>query len=136
MAALAAAKQTPVIGDPKLQVFEVKTATTIYKGGLVAVDATGYAVPAADAAGAVVVGVATETVVNAGASGAKLVEVLYDCPFRLVASSIAITRVGLNAFVVDDQTVDETTTNSIIVGKVQRVISATEVIVHVNGLSA
>ena len=40
------------------RVFTVKAANTIYAGSIVAVDATGYAVPASDATGLLVVGVA------------------------------------------------------------------------------
>jgi hypothetical protein len=40
------------------RVFTVKTATTIHAGTIVAVDSTGYALPAADSAGLVVVGLA------------------------------------------------------------------------------
>lgn len=54
----------------------VKAATKIYKGALVAKNAAGYVLPAADVAGQTVIGVAMETVDNTGgADGALTIRV-------------------------------------------------------------
>lgn len=114
MTALAAAKAIvswdagplPATFDAK-----VKTATTIYQGGLVAADSTGYAVPAATSTTHYVLGVAQESVANAGASGTLNVTVQTGV-FKFVNSAggdaITITEIGHVVFVVDDQTVAKT----------------------------
>lgn len=56
---------------------DLKTNVKIYLGTLVAKDANGWVLPAADVAAQVVVGVAQETVDNTGgANGAKKVQIL------------------------------------------------------------
>jgi hypothetical protein len=100
-------------------VYPVKGSTTIFKGTLVALTA-GYLAPAADAAGAKVVGVAQEKVVNAGADGAKTCAVDSGAAWEFAASSVAAADVGKTAYVVDDQTVgDATGTNSIVAGVIE-----------------
>ena len=100
----------------------VKAATTIYKGGMVAVDATGYAVPAADAAGTVFMGVAME-----GGTAGQTVRVYRRGIFNFVAANMAVTDMGARVYVADDATVTKTVGNGVYVGKIVRVISATSV---------
>ncbi len=85
----------------------VKTATTIYRGAMVAVDASGWAVPASDTAGLRVVGRAQSTVVNAGANGAETIVVRRGI-FRW-ANGDTFTRadVGTLAYIEDDATVQK-----------------------------
>lgn len=105
----------------------IAASTTIYKGTLVCLDSAGRAVPAADTAGySHVVGVAKDTYDNSsGAAGALDVEVLTGV-FKMTASSIALSQVMDALYVVDDQTVDETTTNDVFAGILVGYISATE----------
>lgn len=133
MAALSANRLTNISGSFRTVSKPVKASTTIYKGGLVAIDSTGYAVPAADTAGHKVIGVALEKIDNsAGASGALNVLVANDCRVQLSAASIAITSDGAVMYVVDDQTFDEAVgTNSIKVGVLDGYISATEGFVYI-----
>jgi hypothetical protein len=115
----------------------VKASTTIYKGGLVAVDATGYAIPGADTAALVIMGVADSAGNDnsSGASGAINVQVEFGKVVRFVASAATQAWVGQPALVVDDQTVAIAgTVNAIKVGKVLQVDSATSVWVYVDGL--
>lgn len=106
----AATKDNPTADrkDGVLVGFLVKTLITLFGGTLASTDATGYAVPGDDAAGQIFQGVVKDYVDNsAGASGEKTVELwrrgLHKMTFD---TAIAITDIGANVFIVDDQTVD------------------------------
>jgi len=92
----------------------VKTATTIFQGGLTVIDA-GYAAPGRAATGLIAVGRAAETVVNSGASGAKKIRVEPGV-FRWLNSgssdAIAVADIGQVCYIVDDQTVALTSGSS------------------------
>lgn len=112
--ALTKERKTPKLGTdyvfPNFINVPVKTATTIYAGALVALNA-GYAVPASTATGLVAVGIAEKTVTNSGADGAVSIDVRQGA-FKFNNSGsgdlIAQTDVGADAFIVDDQTVAKT----------------------------
>lgn len=99
----------------------VEAGTVIYAGAIVAVNAAGNAVPAADAAGLTVIGRAEAQADNsAGAAGAISITVRRGV-FRYAnsgASPLTAADVGQVAHVADDATVAKTTTNSIVAGKV------------------
>lgn len=97
----------------------VKAATSIPKGVLVAVDATGYAVNASDAANLKVVGVSWEAVDNSdGASGDLRIKVEEGVFALGVAGDLTVADVGKKVYVSDNQTVAEATgTNSIVAGE-------------------
>lgn len=110
--ALSAEKARLRIGQPiSVGVAPVAAATTIYKGSLIAVvsgGAAGYAIPAATATTHLVLGVATATVVNSGAAGAKSVP--YEAgDFEFTNSSagdlIDQGDAGASVHVVDDDVV-------------------------------
>jgi len=85
--------------------FLVKAATCIYGGSMVAVDSTGYAVPAANTAGYKFVGVALQQANNStGADGAIFVRVIITGVFQFTAVSISQANVWTEMYVVDDQT--------------------------------
>jgi hypothetical protein len=89
-------------------------------------------VPAADATGYHVIGIAYAQAVCGTVAGSVSVIVETGIYARLVASSITQAMVGTMMFVVDDQTVDEATgTYGVRVGKLVEYISATEGWVHV-----
>lgn len=102
------------------RVYPVAAATTIYAGSLVAVDAAGNAVPAANTAGLRVVGVADGQVNNAaGAAGAKSVYVTEgNFFFANEGATLAIVAADKAnpVFVVDDQTVGDRGTAGIVAG--------------------
>jgi hypothetical protein len=113
--------------------YPVKGATTIYKGTIVMLVA-GYAAPGADTSGGLVVGVALETVVNAGSDGASFVNVVCGGSFRFAGSSIVAADVGKTAYVSDDQTVaDSNPGNSVVAGAVEELESANVVWVRIEG---
>lgn len=100
---------------------QVATGTTIEAGKMVSVNSGGYAIPAADTASTIVVGVATEKVVNAGANGAVSVLIQRNKLFKLANHTTPVTQasVGSNVVVVDAATVGlaATMTNDIVAGK-------------------
>lgn len=110
MAALAAARNTPR-RLPGEESHPVKAATTIYQGGIVCLDAAGWAVPGAVATTLIAIGVAQETVVNSGANGDKRADARRGT-FRFNNSSsgdlIARAEIGDDCYIVDDQTVAKT----------------------------
>lgn len=114
MTAAAAARVTPEKASKPFAATKslpVKTATTIYEGTMVALDSTGYAVPAATDTDHRIQGVATDTVVNAGASGAKHVKVaigVFMMNNSAAADAIAVTERGSECYIVDDNTVAKT----------------------------
>jgi hypothetical protein len=135
MTAISTAVDRPRKGIGKTRKFLMTASTTIPKGAIVSVDATtGLAKNAAAGAADPVVGVATETVVSA-ASGSYYIQVEYDCEFRFAASSIALASMGAPMLVVDNNTVDETSASSAVVGLLVELISSTLGWVYVPGLT-
>jgi hypothetical protein len=114
MTALTSDRNTPQrSGDNRN--FPVKAATTIFAGGLAAIDTTGMLVPASAVATLKVVGRNERQVVNPGANGDARADVKTGI-FRLAnsASTDAITLADVEAvcYVVDDQTVAKTSNSS------------------------
>ena len=88
--------------------FPVKEMTRIFAGSMVAVDSTGYAVPAANAAGLKFIGIAMEQADNrSGNNGAIFIRVRTMGVFKFGATSITQTNIGAVMYVVDDQTFDD-----------------------------
>ena len=101
----------------------VKAGTTIYKGSLVNVDATGYAVPAADAASVVFMGVAME-----GGTAGQTIRVYRRGIFKFaIPATATIADVGQRVYVADSATVTKTASNGVYVGRIIQVDSATSV---------
>ncbi len=95
--------------------FGVYTNVIIYAGSIVALNSSGYAVPAANASGYAVVGRASKTVDNrvnnptvaSGASNAQKIEVERGV-FGFATDNITITSIGSVIYVLDDSTVTTT----------------------------
>lgn len=105
--------------------YPVAAATTIYQGTQVAVNSSGYAVPAADTSGLRVIGRAEETVTNSGSAGDLTINVkrgvfLFD---NSGTSAVDADDIGKFAFVEDDQTIAESSTNKVIAGRVVGVVT-------------
>lgn len=114
--------------DFLLKSVPVAASTVIYKGSLVAINSSGYAVPAADSASLRVIGVAYEKADNsAGANAAIDVRVQTAGIYKFAASSITQAMVGKIMYVVDDQTVDDAVgTNGIKAGRLVEFVATTE----------
>lgn len=101
MTALAAARDTKCMGTTEKIGLKLKGSTTVYKGGLVHIDA-GYLAPAATATGKLVVGRCCDTVVNSGADGAKSVDVEQGIFKWANGESIVQADVGKICYAADD----------------------------------
>lgn len=127
MAAASAAREAQRT-EGRLKSVLVAASTKIYKGTLVAVNASGYAVPGADTANFKFAGVAYETVDNSsGSNGDKAIRVEKCGEFEMVASGLAQGDLGKEVYITDDQTVQlAANTNGMKVGAIAEIISATK----------
>jgi hypothetical protein len=99
--------------------------TTIVVGTLVALDATGYLVPAADATAVSFWGVAAEGKVNAGAPGAVSCLVQREGLATLIGAGLAVTDKGKEVWHSATSNTITVTPGTILVGILNRYISAT-----------
>lgn len=126
MAALTNARDTSEISNgAKSLVIPVKGLTTIYQGALVAIDANGYAIPAAKAASLTAAGRAEETVQNTGSDGATVINVTRGvfvfANTATTANKVTKAHVLKPCYMEDDQTVTALATGSSVAGLVVRV---------------
>lgn len=97
----------------------VKTGATIYAGALVAVDSTGYAVPASDAAGLKVVGRAEHQAAAGQPVMVKRGVFLYN---NKTGDKVTAAHIGGYCYAADDETVQGTAnTNEVVAGIVRGV---------------
>lgn len=117
--------------------YRMAASTKIYAGSLVALNTSGYAVPAADTAGFQVIGIADAQYDNSTGAAADLwCKVFAPCLAKLPTISITQAMLGRPMFVVDDQTVDDAQgTNKVLAGVLREYVSATLGWVEVGGLS-
>lgn len=126
MAALTTERSTNEIANGAHSlVLPVKASTTIYQGAIVAIDASGYAIPGKKATGLKTAGRAEETVVNDGADGAVTIQVtrgvfVYNNT-ATAANKITEANVLGPCYIEDDQTVTKLATGASIAGTVVRV---------------
>lgn len=113
--ALSADRNTPRLEGDVFS-FPVLQATTIFAGGIVALDSSGWAKPGATATGLTCVGRAEEQVDNSGGqNGDRSVRVRAGTfRFNNSTDTDAITRadIGNNCYIVDDETVAKTSGSS------------------------
>jgi FKBP-type peptidyl-prolyl cis-trans isomerase 2 len=120
MSAATAAIDTPERSGSVFN-YPLAAATVIYQGTLVALDASGNAVPASDAAALRVVGRAEETVDNSDGDAGDLTINAKRGVFKFANSGTAAVDAndkGKVCFVEDDQTVAETSTHKCKAGRV------------------
>lgn len=117
MAALSAPRDTREAIPGKFVTLEVAASKTVYAGGIVAVNSSGKAQPAAEVASTKIVGIALETV-GAGHN----VKIQRKGVFLLdndITNAITIADYGKSAYIVDDHTVSDVAgTNSVVAGKI------------------
>lgn len=124
MAALQADRNTPMKAPERLIVLKAAASTTIYAGGLVSVNATGYAIPAADAASTRVMGRAERFIDNSAGADGDLDCVVRVAVFKLensAGAALTLADVGKDVMVEDDQTVALTSANSIVAGQLEEI---------------
>jgi hypothetical protein len=98
--------------------YPVAATTKIFSGGMVCLNATGFAVPAADTVNFTFVGVARQYVDNSlGGDGDKTVIVRRKGLFLFKATSINQAAVGKIMYIKDDETFDETSSQLIVAGR-------------------
>ena len=111
MAALAAPRNTVARSGDLIEP-PVKASTKIWQGGMVAIDAAGYAVPAGATAAHKVLGRAEDTFDNSSGANAAIKARVSKGVFRWNNSAsgdlIALTDIGASCYVVDDNTVAKT----------------------------
>ena len=125
MAALTAARDTSEISNgARHLILPVKGSTTIYQGALVALDASGYAVPGSKAATLTAAGRAEETVANTGADGEVSIRVargVFVLDNATDAGKLTAAHVLKPCYIADDQTVTATADGASVAGLVIRV---------------
>lgn len=119
MAALTADRDTPYREGVVFQ-YPVAASTTIYAGGMLALDSSGNAVSASDTAGLTVVGISTAQVDNSAGDAADKNVPVRAGVFGLAASGTSAptkANIGELVYVEDDQTVStDAGTNAIVAG--------------------
>lgn len=122
MAALTESRDTPEIANgARLLALPVKAGTVVYDGSLVAVDANGFAVPAAKATGLTAAGRAETYADNSqGADGDVTVTVARGVYVWENSATNAVTAAGVlkTCYIEDDQTVSSLADGSSAAGKV------------------
>jgi hypothetical protein len=109
--------------------FPVAADTRIFAGSLVCVNASGFALPAADISGLRFIGVALNQADNrGGANGGKNLRVRRTGVFEFAATTITQAMVGDPMYAVDDQTFASAAvcTNDIKVGLLAKYAGATK----------
>lgn len=114
---------TEIAQNAKYLGLPVKADATIYQGGIVALDATGMAVPGSKTAGLTAAGRAEETVENKGADGDATIRVkrgvfIYD---NSTANPVTQAHLLKECYLEDDCTVCSNADGSSVAGKVIRV---------------
>jgi len=114
--------------DGILVAYKVAADAVIFKGALVCLNADGYLIPAADAAGLKFAGVAYEKGDNAdGDAGDVTVRVWKDGSFRVAKAAAAQADLGAAAYCLDDNTVATSSTHSLKAGTVVELCGSTAV---------
>jgi hypothetical protein len=132
--ALSAARSTASKNPGPVKRYLMKASTTIYAGGMVAIDSNGVAIPAAaSASNHGVVGVATESKTSA-ASGSYYIQV-QEGWFLFVGTTLGQEDVGNLVYAEDDQTVDDSAgANEPVAGMLIEYVSASSGWVHVSSI--
>lgn len=137
MAALTQDRDTHQRYKPRLIPLKLAASTLIYNGSVVALNAAGYAVPASDTAGLIVVGRAESQVDNSSGADGDAEIVVSPGVFKLGttgANAAVQADVGDNVYVLDDQTVVKAAgvTNNIVAGIMEELDGDGDVWVRVN----
>lgn len=131
MTALSANREVDRYIDQQYRTFQVGGAETIYKGGFVSVDSSGYAAPLA--AAELFVGIAVAGIDNsAGSDGDLTVKCFTQGDFEHALSGAAITDIGAAVYATDDGTLTLTPTSNSFVGYLIDLVSSGVIIVRIS----
>lgn len=118
---LTAGRNTVEIQDGKTLVLPVKAGTKVYDGSLVALDATGYAVPGDTAVGLIAAGRAEEFVDNTGGADGALTVKVRRGVFKFdndETDPVTAQDIMKDCYILDDETVTMLAVGTSIAGKV------------------
>jgi len=108
----------------------IAASTTIYKGTLVGYDASGYLEPK-DASGNTYAGVAYESGVGTTVAGVTKIRVERKGAFEFVLANAAITHLGDELYVTDDQTLATSGTTK--VGRAVEYLNSGKIYIDIGG---
>lgn len=131
--------ETPTIRAGNSAGIPVAASTSIYNDALVARNASGYLVNAADTAGLIVAGVAELADNSAGANGAISSTVRWGVQVLMnTDSDLSQAKIGSAVYVYDNRTVGimADVTNGVFAGQLVEYVSSTQAWVYVPGMSA
>ena len=131
MSALTEARDTREIaagGVHYTREFTVATGSTVYAGGITAVNSSGNAVPATSAGSITVVGRAENTAIGGETVKTRSGMFLYN---PVSSGAISVTDVNKKCYVADDQTVTLTSGTSAVVAGVVRDVTAGGVVTEI-----
>jgi len=132
MAAATADRNTPRT-DGQIQEYPVAASTKIYKGTGVILNASGYAVPAADTVSTLPIGIAVEKVDNSSGANADLkVRVFKVGTFLVNKASAVAADLGKQTYWTDDNTVALSSTNSIKAGTITEITTSATVRIRID----
>lgn len=117
-------------GEDQLRAFAVKAAAKVYQGAIVGIEAASGFARAATAGGTpdIRCGIARALADNTGgANGAIDVECYTRGEFLLTGSGFAQTDVGAVVYASADDTITKTSTNNVLLGRITRFVSSTQV---------
>ncbi len=111
----------------------VAEGTAVYTGSIVAVNSSGYACPAADTEGLVVLG-RCEDILPGNRVIIKSGVFVFN---NSTASGQTLTAADINreVYVIDDETVGKTSSGNIVAGVLREIISPAEVVVEIGNQS-
>lgn len=119
----------------------VGASKTIYNGGMVVLNASGYAEAATDATAKKLIGISRgeskrgcpiTTTLSTTTAGTISVRVATKGIFNFAIASASQTDVGKNVYMLDDQTVGFASNYGMKVGKIVKIVSSTEVMVDLD----
>ncbi len=125
MAALTAGRATPIWAPfTSKRSYQMAVSSQIYEGGIVALNASGYATAAGSGTGQVAVGVAQFSILSTSSTTRQYIEVAQASASFIADTAFALTNIGSNCYMIDDQTVSMTSTGHSVAGVVVQVDAA------------
>ena len=125
MAALSAGRVTQEWAPLTVQrSYQMAVSSQIWEGGIVALNASGYAGAAGSGTGQVAVGVAMLSLLSTSSTSNRSNITVHTGTFHLLAdSAFGLTAIGSNCYLIDDQTVSLTATGHSLAGVVEQIDS-------------